>query len=1197
VVPRGTSQTDRRRRPPRAEPETPPNFGWRLTSVGLRILVPLAILVGLAGGVFYVRLLNGPISLKLLAQPIAQSLSAELGDHSIEIDDAIARLTPAGDVEFRLRDVRLLNADRKPVAAAPLAAFSMSGEALWSGRLTPERIILIEPRVTLTVAPPGEPARPPTLRVDAQPPAGAPTSPQTGQSSGGSSEAADNLTGFDVIGAVTRTASVPSRNNAASFLKQLGFRQATFVVEGGPRPTTYRGLDADLDLESWRRTGIAIARLSAVSPRGRWTMEGQFAQKPDGSGLAVTGKVENFFPAAVVGVDHSRMLSGIAAPLSGTLAADIGREGALTRASATIDIGQGQFLIDASHGIPLQQGRLALAYRPADNRVDIEPSILTLDGKRIEFIGAAAAETADRSAPWRFSLRTQQGIAAGPNGRLVPIDQFDVDGRVDMVDGALDITRAQVKSNGSEAIFTARFPGHDREPYRIEGRSSGMSLDSLKTLWPQGVASEARNWVSNSLTQGRVASATLRVEGQPPRSGRIGQRTWLTLDAAEVGLALGNGWPQIDIPRGLVRIEDNALDVTIPEATTGPTNRKLALRQGRVTVPNLAADFPQGEVTLRPQGPLGALLALLDGEQRTLSRQMQTSFDGVEGRFEGQVKVSFPLEAQPAFRDIHLEGKGRITEGRGRGLIGGLDVQGATLAVDLNDEALEVQGDMLLQGVAAKLSAQHLLRIPSNEAQPPIRITARLDASDRNQLGLDINHMVAGEVPVEIVAVRTGAEVQPRVQANLTAAELTLESLGWRKASGRPATLNFDIVRGQRYRTELQNFRIQGEDIAINGWLGLDQQNKVREVVFSDFVLNVVSRLEVQGTLRPDNVWDMRVKGATFDGRDFFRTLLQVGRAVEPAPGSKGANRPGMDLRAEIETLLGHGDIALRGVRMQLSRRNDKLVSLQARGTLDGGKPLDVTVQPGPATDPRRMIALSDDAGRVFKFVGFYPNAEGGRMRLTINLDGKGPVEKTGLLEVASFRILGDPVVYEVIASAGDGQQGRRETRTVRQAIDFERMRAPFSIGQGQFVLEDADLRGPLLGATLKGKVDFRAQTLQLGGTYIPLQGLNSALGAIPGIGQILAGPRGEGVLGMTFAIQGPMAQPQVIVNPLSLVAPGIFREMFQMTNPTPRVTPRSDAPAGRPSQSASPSTAQQGRPQGTVSGVEGWRSESTPSQ
>ncbi len=73
----------------------------------------------------------------------------------------------------------------------------------------------------------------------------------------------------------------------------------------------------------------------------------------------------------------------------------------------------------------------------------------------------------------------------------------------------------------------------------------------------------------------------------------------------------------------------------------------------------------------------------------------------------------------------------------------------------------------------------------------------------------------------------------------------------------------------------------------------------------------------------------------------------------------------------------------------------------------------------------------------------------------------------------------------------------------------------------------------------------------------MPLQGLNSAFCDIPIFGAILTGPKCEGLLGITFAIQGRMQNPQVIVNPFSMVAPGIFREIFQMTNPNPKVQPR----------------------------------------
>ena len=35
-----------------------------------------------------------------------------------------------------------------------------------------------------------------------------------------------------------------------------------------------------------------------------------------------------------------------------------------------------------------------------------------------------------------------------------------------------------------------------------------------------------------------------------------------------------------------------------------------------------------------------------------------------------------------------------------------------------------------------------------------------------------------------------------------------------------------------------------------------------------------------------------------------------------------------------------------------------------------------------------------------------------------------------------------------------------------------------------------------------------------------------------------------------------------MLVNPLSLVAPGIFREIFQMSNPNPKVQVRDDRPS-----------------------------------
>jgi len=161
---------------------------------------------------------------------------------------------------------------------------------------------------------------------------------------------------------------------------------------------------------------------------------------------------------------------------------------------------------------------------------------------------------------------------------------------------------------------------------------------------------------------------------------------------------------------------------------------------------------------------------------------------------------------------------------------------------------------------------------------------------------------------------------------------------------------------------------------------------------------------------------------------------------------------------------------------------------------------------------------------------------------------------------------VGDPVVSEVFQGAdgnsAKGPSGKQGKTVVREKFEFERMRVPFSVGHGQFVISGASLNGPLVGATIRGTVDFKSQKVQLGGTYIPLSGLNNLLAPVPIFGPLLTGPRGEGIFGITFAIQGDMNNPQVIVNPLSLITPGIFREIMQMTPDDPSVQVREKGPA-----------------------------------
>jgi AsmA-like C-terminal region len=536
---------------------------------------------------------------------------------------------------------------------------------------------------------------------------------------------------------------------------------------------------------------------------------------------------------------------------------------------------------------------------------------------------------------------------------------------------------------------------------------------------------------------------------------------------------------------------------------------------------------------------------------------------GLDGKIDGQLKVLFPLADNIQASEVRTEGRVRLTELRARNFAANTDLSGGTVNIDVSDKAVDVKGDLLVKGVTAKLNWQYIVNQPAHQ-QPPIRLVAVLDTADRSALGMDIADLVLGEVPVEVTLGWSDTnQLQTRVRADLTKAELNFEPIAWKKPPGQSAMFQFDPARGPgtgaAQRLELQQVKIAGDNIAVEGWMAIGPDNKLREFSFPEFTVNVVSRLNVQGKRRPDNVWDVTAKGATFDGRDMFRALFNVGQATTALTRK---DKTGLDLTAEIETVLGFSDTNLRAVRIKASRREDKLTDLDLKATLPSGKPFAALVR-NTATVGRQLLAEGADAGQVFKLVGFYPNATGGLMQLEVNLDAKGPNEKSGTLWARDFSVLGDPVVSEVfqtVDSTGPSAgTPKPRQKVVRQQFDFDGLSIPFDVGSGQFVMNGAAIRGPVIGATFRGKIDFKTQQLNLGGTYVPLSGLNSALGGI--LGPLSGGPQGEGLFGITFAVQGPLASPQVIVNPLSLLGPGIFREIFQITPEKFKINPRQDGP------------------------------------
>ena len=1149
-------------------------------------LVPFIVLFALAAALTFVRLKHGPISLSFLVAPIEHSLNSVLKGYVASVDDAIVRLTDKNRLEFRLQNIRFAEADGDTVASSPLASLEISRQALLKGMVVPSRVELIEPQLFLTYTPhKGLQLSFSVLPEPAEP--GAAVEPGSKSDAGMPAEGAVNgmsgnagaLKSLDFSAFIRRAATeARGAGKAATYLRELGVRDAVLNVDAQGNRTTWQLPELNIDFNHDEKHSVVAGRARVASANGSWRIA--FHTEDRAGETIVRASVRDFMPTAFFNADHGGSLLGyLDLPIGADVTLSLEPQGGVRAAHIDVGIGQGHLAVRDRAGrpepIPVSAGRIKLNYEPAKGIVVLEPSTLQAAGATVTLKGQFAAGNFEGDQGWSLDIASVDGTMGSGEFGVPPValDSFVLQGRFLPARQLLQLSKGELKAGGAVVAMEGEASLDNTRPgVRFTATSGPMPAATANALWLVGIAPKTRAWVGEHVLSGELRRLEFHREtgiyepSPPPASGSGTGRLSLVLETGQGTFRSSEQMPPVEVSRARVTLDDVQLEVSAPDATmTLVSGKVIGLKAGKLVSSNVLAEPSDATVTFKAQSDAMAVAELIGRPPISLIDERGLPFKSMDGRVEAQMSLAFPMKAHLVPSEIKTTGVARLKDGRIHKLLGEYDVQGASIGLDFNNGAVEAKGEAIVRGVLARVSWQHILGA-APERQPPLRITATLDNADRRQLGIDLGQMVAGEIPIDMQVVPGVApgERKIHVRADLSAAEISLSSIAWRKPPGRTAFAEFDVAAVAQNKYELQNFRIAGDNIAIEGWISLGADRKPREFHFPDFSLNVVTRLKVQGTLRNDNVWDIKVRGSTFEGKDFFRSLFTVGRAGD-APGKPDSGGGGVDVDGQIDNVLGFSDASLRALKVQLKMREGKLSALEVRGTLDGGAPL-AAVLDRDGNGQRRIRADSTDAGQALKLVGFYPNMQNGRVRLEMNVDGRGPADKSGTLWVEDFRVLGDPVMSEVFSSGlDDGRpsiQGKK--RIVREVFEFDKMLVPFSLGHGQFVLDDAYMKGPLLGATIRGKVDYRTERVNLGGTYIPLQGLNNAFGQIPVLGQILSGPRGEGIFGITFAITGAMANPQVIVNPLSLVAPGIFREMFQMTNPSPKVQPRKPEPASK---------------------------------
>jgi hypothetical protein len=274
---------------------------------------------------------------------------------------------------------------------------------------------------------------------------------------------------------------------------------------------------------------------------------------------------------------------------------------------------------------------------------------------------------------------------------------------------------------------------------------------------------------------------------------------------------------------------------------------------------------------------------------------------------------------------------------------------------------------------------------------------------------------------------------------------------------------------------------------------------------------------------------------------------------------------PGWRVRGTAERLILKENARFANVVAELTHDGWGLTELEMRATSSDAKPLSASLK--SRADGRAIVVTSQDAGAVVRGVLGFASVAGGDLAAEVVLppltQAGPPVDApvSGIVRMQNFRVNNQPFLARLFAAGS--LTGLVELLSGR-GIGFSALEAPFTIADGVLTLPEARTSGSSIGVTAQGRVDIDNGSIALNGSLVPLFELNSILGEVPVLGDILVSREGEGILGVTYSLTGALEEPDIAVNPLAALTPGIFRRLMELG---PDIPAQNEAAAPPPTQ------------------------------
>lgn len=860
--------------------------------------------------------------------------------------------------------------------------------------------------------------------------------------------------------------------------------------------------------------------------------------------------------------------------------------------------------------VPVNYGAFSATYTGDQQKFDIRRLHFVAGENKGTLKGTAqiAFNTAERLQiqAVRFDLEGEDIAVDVPllMKHLVSVDEMKVEGFIDFIDRWLRIDTLDLRVDKAKLSLHGDILDAEGSPaVVINGELTNVPIDALDVLWPKGLGPGARYWVTQNLDGGVVTKGVLTVNAAP---GAFAERP---IAAGVLNLDFRAEGTKVTYIKGLPRIVDASADLYLTGNTFGLrlTSGRVVDVVGEELMVGVGSTLHIGDLSARGspilidtsvRGRAQDILTLIDQPPLGYPTRFGVEPAAIGGTASASMSFSIPSQARKASWDnILFNAVARIDDVTLPRLVGNLTIDGGAMDLTIDRDGLVGEGEITIAGVPStvKWTEKFDINIKSSST---FLLDVNFNALAQTNWGLDTNGALTGDVPVSLSAKGKGAKISEiKLAADLTQSTIAIDAIDFAKQAGDKASAEMLVHFSESGALNLDNFKLSSDSVAVTGTMRLAPDGKLDVASFKRIWID--DFMDVEFLAERGEIGDLQVSvsGDYLNISPFLVDMMADFGGKGSADDAEQESEPSpWSFKGEVADLYLRGGVALQDVAFEVSNDGEKITSLNLTGDFEDQGSVFAALTSGNQGN-RHLVVTTSDGGRVVRGITGIDQIIGGELALEMEYDdrprelaktdqpltmaeylnayarakqaagGQEEIEDvairaalenerkslrslesestiSGFIKIDDFSVVKAPLLARLLTVGS--LRGLSDT-LAGDGIRFASLEAPFWVDEkGVIGVSDATASGPALGLTLVGTLDQGTNETDFQGTIVPSYTLNSALGNLPLLGPMLVSREGEGIFAFTYGISGPTDGPTVYVNPLSGLAPGFLRRVFQ---------------------------------------------------